>query len=119
MQKKNAIVMMCLSFLGSASWALVAVSSEDRQLIVAASQGDFPSLSNACILGANINAQDRSDDTALHWAARNNHRYMVGELLRRGANPFVRNMHGEMPVDVAPPGSDAKRQLEQRAKPLF
>ncbi|KAJ3112978.1 hypothetical protein HDU96_003939 [Phlyctochytrium bullatum] len=52
--------------------------------------------------GAEVNfASLVSGMTALHWAAMNRDEEMVRVLLRAGANPRMRNYHGNLPSDFA------------------
>lgn len=48
-----------------------------------------------------VDAQDNNGNTAIHLAAAKGADRTVGELLRHGANPSLRNHDGKRPVDLA------------------
>lgn len=48
-----------------------------------------------------LSTQDADGNTRLHLAVYHRHRPLVGELLRRGADPDVRNAHGQRPIHLA------------------
>ncbi len=52
---------------------------------------------------ANLNAPDGAGDTPLHWAARYGNAEAVRSLLVAGADPFLRNKHGNGPLAMAAP----------------
>ena len=51
--------------------------------------------------GVSINSQNMVNGwTALHWAAKRNHKQVVSFLLQNGANPSIRSFKNELPSDV-------------------
>ncbi|TYZ59123.1 hypothetical protein PybrP1_000048 [[Pythium] brassicae (nom. inval.)] len=52
--------------------------------------------------GADVNAVDANGDTALHYAVMLNRFDLVETLMKRGADPTVRNAKGLSPADIAP-----------------
>ncbi len=50
--------------------------------------------------GANVNAQDRNGETALHYAVRNRDTDVVEVLLRYGANTSLKDRYGSTPKDI-------------------
>lgn len=50
---------------------------------------------------ANVDARDLDGNTAMHLAAAKGLDRTVGELLRHGADPAIKNQAGERPVDLA------------------
>ena len=53
------------------------------------------------VLGCDVNAGNRSSYRPLHLAASSGHRWLVDNLLLRGADPHVRNDCGLRPSDCA------------------
>ncbi|KAF2268868.1 ankyrin [Lojkania enalia] len=51
--------------------------------------------------GANVNAQDGSGNTLLHFAAWKGHKYMVKMLLKEGADKNIEDVQGKKPIDLA------------------
>ena len=61
--------------------------------------------------GAEVNSRNKVNGwTALHWAAKRNHDNIVIILLKHGANPNIKNINGELPVDLTS-REDVKRLL--------
>lgn len=56
--------------------------------------------------GADPNAPQKDGDSALHAAARAKNAYLVRMLLRKGADPAVRNAAGETPLALAEKAGD-------------
>jgi ankyrin repeat protein len=50
---------------------------------------------------ANLDVQDKDGCTPLHLAAKNNHRWVVWSLLRKGADPSIKDKRGRTPLDWA------------------
>ena len=48
-----------------------------------------------------IDGQDDNGLTALHWACDRRHRALASELLRRGADPNIKDQYGETPLHYA------------------
>ncbi|KIK54371.1 hypothetical protein GYMLUDRAFT_1022735 [Collybiopsis luxurians FD-317 M1] len=71
-------------------------------LFYAASSGSLPVflLEN----GADINAANQDEDTALHEAARCGHLSVVRYLIGKGADAQAKNAHGRTPLDVSAGG---------------
>lgn len=44
--------------------------------------------------GVKINTQDKFGNTPLHEAAKNGNKILIEQLLKKGANPFIRNAQG-------------------------
>lgn len=53
--------------------------------------------------GAEVDALDLGDNTALHWAAMRGHVEVVKALLAQGASRMLRNRQGKVPIDLAQP----------------
>ncbi|XP_058886018.1 ankyrin repeat and SOCS box protein 9-like isoform X2 [Acipenser ruthenus] len=64
--------------------------------------------------GANLNTEG---DTPLHAATRASRPDLVQLLLEHGADVKARNTEGKEPLDLATPGSEARRILMQREGP--
>eukprot|EP00795_Rhopilema_esculentum_P016970 gene16970-8471_t len=61
--------------------------------------------------GAEVNSRNKVNGwTALHWAAKRNHDNIVIILLKHGANANIKNIKGELPVDLTS-REDIKRLL--------
>ena len=61
-----------------------------------------------------VNARRRFGETALHFAARSGRPEVAQRLLRRGADPTLRDQNRQTPADVA---RVVLRQNEARLKP--
>ncbi len=71
-------------------------------LIDAAKFGNLKSMQTALDSGADINTKyDCSGDTALHWAARNNHLELVKELVARKIDVNTQNCFGNTAIMTA------------------
>ena len=53
--------------------------------------------------GADVNAIDMGDNTALHWAAMRGHVEIVKYLLEQGADKTLRNKQDKLAVDLCQP----------------
>ncbi|KAG8560246.1 hypothetical protein GDO81_014854 [Engystomops pustulosus] len=51
--------------------------------------------------GANINAKDMLEMTALHWATEHNHQDVVDLLIKNGADVNIQSKFGKTPFDIA------------------
>ena len=58
----------------------------DDQLLKGASAGDLAGVAQALAQGANVNAKDEYDNTALNWAALSGHAEVAKRLLEAGAD---------------------------------
>ena len=85
------------------------------QLITSAEQGDPQGVSAALAAGADVNARDDRDMTALNWAALRGHSTVVDLLLQNKARTDMRNSVGRDPlVQASAEGHvDATRALIQ------
>ncbi|KAK8947971.1 hypothetical protein KSP40_PGU004835 [Platanthera guangdongensis] len=57
------------------------------------------------------------DISPLHHAARGEHLNVVQLLLSMGASPLVTNISGKTPAELADPGTNARRVLDDAAAP--
>ena len=53
--------------------------------------------------GADVDALDIGDNTALHWAAMRGHVEIVNFLLQNGADKTFKNKQGKIPIDLYEP----------------
>ena len=67
--------------------------------------------------GADLNAQDFDGNTVLHRAAYGDNVVLVKWLLRHGANPKTKNVHGKTAGDIARENSEAVSQILSGGKP--
>ncbi|KAK0701935.1 ankyrin repeat-containing domain protein, partial [Lasiosphaeria miniovina] len=67
----------------------------------AAGSGDLEEVRRRLIGGADIDARDDYNDTALHKAASNGHVHVVRFLLDQGADRTAERLHGHTPLDEA------------------
>ena len=66
-----------------------------------ACSGNVDKLGVLVCAGVDVNSQNMVNGwTALHWAAKRNHKQVVLFLLENGANPGVRSFKNELPSDV-------------------
>lgn len=71
-------------------------------LILAAREGHTQIVLDLIQAGADVDAWDQLQRTALHWAATRNDRTMVAGLLQAGADPKVLDFEDRLPWDLAP-----------------
>ena len=71
-----------------------------QRLREACSKGDLDGVNKALQSGADPNAKDEFDNTALHYAARNGTPTLMQVLIGSGANPNVANSEGKTPLDI-------------------
>jgi ankyrin repeat protein len=90
---------ICLGGCGSGSRVAL-----DADLYGAALRGDVAAVDRLIAQGANVNARsfENSNETPLHPAVDKGHVEVVRHLLRAGANPELRNRHGDRPIDFLP-----------------
>ena len=50
--------------------------------------------------GAEVEALDAGDNTALHWVAMRGHVEIVNYLLQNGANKNIKNQKDKLPLDL-------------------
>ena len=67
----------------------------DLQLLVFAGLGDFNKVQELLEAGANPNAKDQYDVTALYWAAHSGHPEIVNLLMQQGADKNAHSVFGE------------------------
>ena len=73
---------------------------------------DLPEMIDILVAaGADINAQDNEGDTPLHRAAQENYYLGVHCLLNSGANQFIRNKAGKLPINLVAWGNVMLRDL--------
>lgn len=74
----------------------------EEKLRESACTGDIESIRKLIeIQNIDVNAQNRMNGwTALHWAAKRNHRTVVAYLLSKGATPNLPNKEGEYPANI-------------------
>lgn len=63
--------------------------------------------------GADVNAQDKNDWTALMWSVMNRHKIIARKLLDHGANGELRSTSGGTAWDFVPPNSDLAQYLRE------
>ncbi|KAK1167828.1 ankyrin repeat and SOCS box protein 9-like [Acipenser oxyrinchus oxyrinchus] len=83
-------------------------------LYVACTKQNLESVKKLLELGANLNTEG---DTPLHAATRASRPDLVQLLLEHGADTKARNTEGKEALDLATPGSEARRILMQREGP--
>jgi hypothetical protein len=84
-----------------ASWTRAGTSISATDLTDAAKRGDLQRLTELLDAGADANAPDSSDLTALHWAAAWGHAEACQLLLERGAKLSSRDGTGSTPLHTA------------------
>jgi ankyrin repeat protein len=72
-------------------------------LIRAAHNGHLHTVRFLVEKGADVNAVDSGDNTALHWASMRGHVEIVKYLLGQGADKGLRNKQDKVPIDLAQP----------------
>lgn len=60
----------------------------------------------------NINIQNRGGQTPLHWAAYWNNSKVVKDLIEAGADPFIKDYLGDIPLDKTGTNSYSQNPLE-------
>ena len=91
----------------------------DEVLLDAAEKGDFDRVQEALCDGANIHAQDKNENTALHHATCDKHTKITQYLLERGADPNAKNCVNCTPLHCAAGAGDvlgAELLIEKKAK---
>lgn len=73
--------------------------------------GDLKAVNNLVKAGADLTAQDFEGDTVLHRAAYGDNVELVKWLLRHGANPKVKNVHGKTAGDIAGENSESVSRI--------
>ncbi len=72
----------------------------DTPLIRAAHNGHYQTVKFLVEQGADVNALDMGESTALHWAAMRGHVEIVKYLLEAGSDKQVRNKQEKLPIDL-------------------
>ncbi|KAK8934862.1 putative E3 ubiquitin-protein ligase XBOS33 [Platanthera zijinensis] len=75
------------------------------------------SAGNSSFVKRTLETTDTEGDTPLHHAARGEHLNVVQLLLSMGASPLVTNISGKTPAELADPGTNARRVLDDAAAP--
>lgn len=70
-------------------------------------------------LGADVNKQEDSGFSALHYACIHQNKKLIALLLKYGANPFLLNQKGEMPIDLLSKEQDQRANLLRNACSVF
>ena len=86
----------------------------DSSLLVAAAHGDVQQILELLGAGANPNAADHNNTTALHWAASSHNVDAVRVLIAYGADPGVITLFAETVYDWAT-NTDIRSILEKRS----
>ena len=81
----------------------VCVQMGESPIIRAAHNGHLHTVRFLIEHGADVNAIDMGDNTAIHWAAMRGHVEIVKYLLQQGADKTLRNKQDKMPVDLCQP----------------
>lgn len=76
----------------------------NNQFIEAARLGDLKKVKNLLTQGAEINYQDVSGSTALHWSVNNNHFETVTYLLQNGASVNIKDIYGRTELHLVANG---------------
>ncbi|MEY4428238.1 MAG: hypothetical protein RLZZ182_927, partial [Pseudomonadota bacterium] len=88
--------------VGQAQPDLRPLTAADQSLIEAAHRGDVAAVDQALDAGANVNAFDRTGESALMQAAAEGQLDVVRRLLQRGADPqFTNSIHPHRKGDTA------------------
>ncbi|KAK7865874.1 hypothetical protein R5R35_003988 [Gryllus longicercus] len=80
-------------------------TDEERNLRMAAKEGDVAAVRSALSAGVPVDCQCPSGLTALHWGAREGHAVVVKLLLDAGADPDRADNHGRTALHSAAEGS--------------
>ena len=91
-----AHALLLLAFVGASASADVSPDT----LLNAAWGGELQSVRAAVSAGADLQAADDYDNTALHKAAFKGYVEIIEELLTAGANPLATNQGGETPAQL-------------------
>ena len=91
-----ANALLLLAFVGASASADVSPDT----LLNAAWGGELQSVRAAVSAGADLQAADDYDNTALHKAAFKGYVEIIEELLTAGANPLATNQGGETPAQL-------------------
>ena len=75
----------------------------DCPLARAAHNGHLHTVQFLVEQGADVDALDIGDNTALHWAAMRGHVEIVNFLLQNGADKTFKNKQGKIPIDLCEP----------------
>jgi hypothetical protein len=70
-------------------------------------------------LGADVNLQEQSGFSALHYACLHQNVELIASLLRHGANPFLMNLKGETPLELLNKSRDERSDLLRSACQIF
>ena len=84
-----------------ANQAAQAKQAASRMLFEAAKEGHEAAFKTAIAMGADVNALQENDYTALHAACRNGYHLIVGMLMPAGANPALETSFGRTAEDLA------------------
>lgn len=74
-----------------------------------------------CLLniGADPNGIDYYRNTALHFAMKNDNLAIAKLLVENGANPFLQNINGQLPFELAPEFSFIRTYIFRIMKPVY
>ena len=96
------IVLIALALLAIPAWQFLTTPAADRTLLSAARSGDTAAAQSALQSGANPNARNRRDQTALHLAAWHGHSGVARALISARADLNARaGDSGETPLHTA------------------
>lgn len=82
----------------------------DQRLLAASEKGNIEAIKKALSEGADINVctyykeslyNGKYTETALHWTCRKGHEKTARFLIEHGADPNIRNNHGQTPLNLA------------------
>ena len=76
---------------------------KDTPLARAANNGHYQTCKFLIEQGAEVDALDIGDNTALHWAAMRCNVEIVNLLLQNGADKTIKNKQGRLPIDMCQP----------------
>ena len=75
--------------------------TNDDELIKAIINGNKETVENLLEKGANVNAKDNREGSALIWASKRGHKEIVEMLLEKGANVNATDNDGETALSMA------------------